>query len=180
MQQLKKGDEAALRLLMKQYGDYLLRTSYLLLKDRQAAEEAVQDTFISAFQKIEQLRDPDQLKSWLTRIAINRCRMRQRTWSWRMLLPFARMDEAWSGAGEDQFEPATEERFLLEWQGERLSDAVQRLEYRYREAITLFYYGEFSVREIALQTGAKENTVKARLARGRKQLRAIIEQEGMA
>lgn len=157
---------------MEQYGDYLLRTAYLLLKDRQAAEEAVQDTFITAYYKIGQLAEPARLKGWLTRIAVNLCRMKLRTWDWNRLFAYARME---SFLGDDP-EPGPEERFFLEWRTERLTEAVHRLTYLYREAITLFYYNELSVREIAEQLGTNENTVKARLARGRSMLKQIWEE----
>jgi len=174
VERLKSKDEAALQALMDQYGDYLLRTAYLLLRDRQGAEEAVQDTFVTAFHKIDQLQEPHQLKGWLTRIAVNRCRMKQRTWSWRMLLPFARMEEI----STDKVQPATEEEFMKEWQNKRLSDTIQQLDYKYRESITLFYYNEMSVQEISSYTQVNENTIKARLARGREQLRKLWEKEG--
>lgn len=45
IQRLHEKDEAALVSLMNQYGDYLLKTAFLLVKDRQTAEEVVQDTF---------------------------------------------------------------------------------------------------------------------------------------
>ncbi|QYR21901.1 sigma-70 family RNA polymerase sigma factor [Paenibacillus sp. sptzw28] len=155
---------------MHQYGDYLMRMAFLLLKDRQAAEEAVQDTFIQAFNKIGQLQDPVKLKGWLIQIAINRCRMKQRTWSWKHLFPFARMEQVEVGR-----EPGPEEIILTEWRNERLGDAVHSLDYKYREVITLFYYNEMSVKEIAGYLQCNENTVKARLARGRLQLKRIIE-----
>jgi len=158
---------------MDQYGNYLLRMAYLLLKDDQAAEEAVQDTFITAYSKIEQLRDVKQLKSWLTRIAINHCRMRQRSWSWRKLIPFARMDEII----EERAEPDTEEIFLEHARNHRLGESVQRLDYKYREAITLFYYAEMRIQEIAEYTSLNENTIKSRLARGRELLRKQWEKE---
>lgn len=47
---------------MDDYGDMLLRTACLLLKDRQSAEEAVQDTFIQAYAKMNQLQDPGTVK----------------------------------------------------------------------------------------------------------------------
>ncbi|HEY2420281.1 MAG TPA: sigma factor, partial [Neobacillus sp.] len=72
---------------MDDYGDLLLRTACLLLRDRQSAEEAVQDTFIQAFAKMNQLQEPERLKAWLVRIVVNRCRMKQRTWSWRNIFP---------------------------------------------------------------------------------------------
>ncbi|WP_342346087.1 RNA polymerase sigma factor [Paenibacillus mangrovi] len=76
---LKQKDEEALRQLMRLYGNDLLRTAYLLLRDRHEAEEAVQDSFVLAFERIRQLKDDMKLKSWLIRIVVNRCRMRQRT-----------------------------------------------------------------------------------------------------
>jgi RNA polymerase sigma factor (sigma-70 family) len=168
-------DEEALRSVIGQYGDYLLRTAYLLLKDRQAAEEAVQDTFITAFDKIGQLQHPEKLKGWLTRITINRCRMKQRRWDWKHLFPFARMEPL----VEEQTASGTEEQFMLEWRKERLSDAIHKLTYVYREAITLYYYNEMSIQEISDYIHTNENTVKARLARGRVQLRVILEQGGV-
>lgn len=72
---------------MDEYGDMLLRTAYLLLRDRQSAEEAVQDTFIQAYAKISQLQEPGRIRptalsagiwppSWLPE---SRCLL---YWSW--------------------------------------------------------------------------------------------------
>lgn len=158
---------------MDDYGDMLLRTAYLLIKDRQAAEEAVQDTFIQAFNKMEQLKEPEKLKGWLLRIVVNCCRMRIRTWSWRNILPFTRIEDRLVGV-----EPGPEEHLLVEWRNERLSEAVHRLDFIYREVITLFYFNEMSILEIAEQLRCNENTIKARLARGRTQLRSYLGQEG--
>lgn len=157
---------------MEQYGDYLLRMAYLLMKDRQTAEEAVQDTFVTAFYKIGQLHDPNKLKSWLTRIAVNRCRMRQRTWDFRRLLSFASMEPFLA----DRLEEGPEDKLVLEWRNERLADSVRELDYPYREAITLYYYNEMSVDEIAEQLSTKAGTIKARLARGRARLKRILEE----
>ncbi|MGI2293802.1 sigma-70 family RNA polymerase sigma factor [Paenibacillus sp. GXUN7292] len=172
---MRSKDETALQALMDQYGDYLLRMAYLLLKDAHLAEEAVQDTFIAAFTKIEQLRDANQLKSWLTRIAINHCRMKQRSWSWRKLIPFARMEDIYM----ERVVPDLEEQFLEQARNHRLGESVQRLDYKYREAITLYYYAEMSIQEIVQYTSLNENTIKSRLARGRELLRKQWEKEGL-
>ncbi|RXZ81762.1 sigma-70 family RNA polymerase sigma factor [Paenibacillaceae bacterium] len=151
---------------MDTYGDYLLRTAYLLLKDRQAAEEAVQDTFLTAFEKSSQLRDAQSIKSWLTTIVINRCRMKQRTWSWRNLFPSA---DTWRYIEEEGPDP--EEKLLLKWRNGKLLEAIHRLDYIYKEALTLYYYNELTIKEIAACTKQNENTVKARLSRARMQLK---------
>ncbi|QJD88415.1 sigma-70 family RNA polymerase sigma factor [Cohnella herbarum] len=158
---------------MAQYGDELQRTAFLLVKDRQAAEEAVMDTFIQAYRKIHQLKEPDKLRGWLLRIVVNRCRMKMRTWSWRNLFPSASIERM-----IEETEPGPENLLLAEWRNQRLSEAIHRLDYRYREVITLYYYNELSVLEIAEHVKSNENTVKARLARGRMRLRQMLEEEG--
>ncbi|WP_425339992.1 RNA polymerase sigma factor [Paenibacillus ihuae] len=178
IERIKAKDESALRLLMDEYGDMLLRTAYLLLRDRQSAEEAVQDTFIQAYAKISQLQEPGRLRPWLVAITVNRCRMKQRTWSWRSIFPAAESgqwieDTAGSSAG-------AEELFMAEWQQVKLTDAIGNLDYIYRECLTLYYFHEMSIREISSQLRTRENTVKSRLMRGRQLLRLILEKEDIA
>ncbi|WP_256704671.1 RNA polymerase sigma factor [Paenibacillus sp. FSL R7-0273] len=172
---MKARDESALRQLMDEYGDMLLRTACLLLRDRQSAEEAVQDTFIQAYAKIGQLHEPARLRSWLIAITVNRCRMKQRTWSWRSIFPAAESGRWAEAAGEAA--AGAEELFMAEWYSGKISDAIGDLDYMYRECLTLYYFHEMSIREIASQLKTRENTVKSRLARGRQLLRLILEKE---
>ncbi|MBE9913822.1 sigma-70 family RNA polymerase sigma factor [Paenibacillus donghaensis] len=161
-------------MLMQRYGDDLLRTAYLLLRDRHEAEEAVQDSFILAFERIGQLRDDAKLKSWLIRIVVNRCRMRQRTWSFRKLFPSPHV-EKW--LAKEKL-PGPEAQLLRQWRNGRLTQAIHNLSYKYREVITLYYFQEMSVAEIAEHLDMSRNTVKARLARGRDYLKEQLEKEG--
>ncbi|QHT60890.1 sigma-70 family RNA polymerase sigma factor [Paenibacillus lycopersici] len=170
VERLLRKEEDALRLLMETYGDRLLRTAYLLLKDAQAAEEAVQDTFIQAFRKIGQLQDPAKLGSWLLRITLNRCRMKQRTRSWRYMLPDLRAERE-----PELAEPGPEDALLQGLRQARLHEAVGRLDYKYREVVTLYYYQELPVAAIAEQLRTNENTIKARLSRARRLLRTMLE-----
>ncbi|QMV45084.1 sigma-70 family RNA polymerase sigma factor [Cohnella cholangitidis] len=171
VRRLADKDETALRELMAQYSEELLRTAYLLVKDKQTAEEAVMDSFLQAYNKILQLKEPDKLRGWLLRIVVNRCRMRMRTWSWSRLLPFAQVEPK-------ELEPSPEDLLLMEWRNERLSAAIHKLDYIYREVIALYYYNGLSVLEIAEHIGSNENTVKARLSRGRSKLKRMLEEEG--
>lgn len=161
---------------MEDYGDVLLRTACLLLKDRQSAEEAVQDTFVQAYAKMNQLQDPARLKAWLIRIVVNRCRMRQRTWSWRNIFPSGGADLQVSD--EAGFTAGAEELFMVEWHNDRLAEALSNLDYLYRECLTLYYYHEMSIREISEQLSTSENTIKSRLARGRTLLKKLLVKEG--
>ncbi|WP_317958427.1 RNA polymerase sigma factor [Oceanobacillus kimchii] len=170
---LKQREEDALTEVMNTYGNYLLRTAFLLVKDHQMAEEAVQDTYITAFEKIHQLEDAAKLKSWLTTILINRCRSHMRKSSWKNLLPAIDFD-LFQVFKEDT-SAGNPEDFLLHWEGnQQLSYAIQQLDYKYREVITLFYYNEMKITEIALHTNANENTVKSKLKRARLLLKDIL------
>lgn len=164
-------EESALVELMNTYGDYLLRTAILLIKDEQAAEEAVQDTFISGYEKINQLTDTGKLKSWLTSILINRCRAHMRTSSWKRMIPRFDLIERYE-AGEGTMDP--EDHLLQLLESQQLADAIHQLDYKYREAITLFYFNDMKINEIALYLKANESTVKSRLLRGRSKLKEIL------
>lgn len=161
---------------MEEYGDMLLRTACLLLKDRQSAEEAVQDTFIQAYAKMNQLQDPARLKAWLIRIVVNRCRMKQRTWSWRNIFPSGGV--AIQANDEGSFTAGAEELFMVEWHNVRLAEAMSNLDYLYRECLTLYYFHEMSIHEISEQINTPENTIKSRLARGRALLKKSLVKEG--
>lgn len=173
-EQLVEKDEEALKKLMNQYGNTLLRTAYLLVKDTHTAEEAVQDTFVIAFEKIDQLREPEQLKSWLTSIVINQCRNRMRRWSWKnILLSFKDKEDEWQEAND-----LSPEEIVIDMdQRQSLLQAIQELDYKYREVITLFYFNEWAVDEIALHLKQNKNTIKTRLARARQQLKVILAKE---
>lgn len=171
---MKKKDTLALEQVMRLYGDVLLRTAYLLLKDRQAAEEAVQDTFVQAFYKIEQLQDSSKIKSWLLRITVNRCRMKQRAWSWNRLLPSVHVERL-----QEEASAGAEERYFERWDQARVGEAMQQLEYKYREAMVLYYYNDMQIADIAEQLNCKENTVKSRLMRGRQRLKALLRGRGI-
>ncbi|WP_172196441.1 sigma-70 family RNA polymerase sigma factor [Saccharibacillus qingshengii] len=160
---------------MDGYGDILLRTASLLVRDRQTAEEAVQDTFVQAYLKIGQLQDSAKLKSWLIRIVVNRCRMRQRTWSWRHLFPGGMPGDL--PADPAAVSASADDIVMAQWEQGRLAEAVGRLDYLYRESVVLYYFDELSIKEIAELLESGENTVKSRLARGRRMLKRILEKE---
>ncbi len=157
---------------MEEYGSYLVRTIFLMVKDRQLAEEIVQDAFVKAYQKINQLQEKEKLKSWLMTIAINLCRSRLR----RKQLKLLTIDES-DGQWMDEREQTPEQHVLILSKFENLTAAIMTLEYKYREVVTLHYFNEYSITEISRMTKTKENTVKSRLARARKQLYGLLVEE---
>lgn len=170
--QLKARDEETLTYIMDQFDQYLLRTAYLLAKDIHLAEECVQDTFILAYEKMDQLKDQGRLKGWLTVILLNQCKKRMRKWSFKHILL---RDKEQEEVELEAIDHNPEELALLEEQKVFLTAAIHALDYKYREAVTLYYYNEWSVQEIAGYLNTNVNTIKTRLARARKLLKEMID-----
>lgn len=176
VERLRNREEGALIEVMNEYGNQLLRLAVLLVKDHLVAEEVVQDVFVTAFQKIEQLKDGNKLKSWLVMITMNECRKRMRKWSWKNITLHKDPDIEKNLIDLNDKQP--EDSFILSWRDAQLHKQIQNLPYKYREVITLFYFQELSIKEIVELINEKENTVKTRLSRGRDLLKNHIERGG--
>ena len=155
--------EQELAQLMADYKTQLMRIAYMYLGDEALAEDAVQDTFIKAYNHMDRFRGESSKKTWLTRIAVNTCRDFQRG-GWfkhtdRRITP----DMLPVGA----IQPDTEDLDL--------SLAVMKLPRKMREAIILYYYQDMSTEEIAETLGIAQSSVSNRLRRGREKLRKMLE-----
>lgn len=135
------------------YGDGLLRLAFLYLHDRQLAEDAVQESFLRAFQGYDRFRGDSADKTWLTRITINVCKSLLRR---ERPLPL-------SECPDDSYEAQFRDDTVLQ--------AVCGLPQKYREVVVLYYYQELSTPEIAQLLHLPRNVVTARLSRARAQLR---------
>ncbi len=177
VERLKQKEEAAVIEMMDRYGDSLLRTAILLVKDPHLAEEVVQDTFVTAYQKIHQLHDERKLRSWLLMITANGCRGRMRKWSWKNI--FLHQEQEQEDHLIDEHELLPEETLIATWRDQQLRDAITLLPYHYREAITLYYFQELTIKEIVAFLKENENTVKTRLARARTLLKIELMKGGV-
>jgi RNA polymerase sigma-70 factor (ECF subfamily) len=154
--------ETELERLVDQYGDGLLRTCLLYLRDYGLAEDAVQETFLRAYRSWNQFEGRSSEKTWLTAIAINVCRTMLRS-PWRRRVN-----------GEEALE-------LLRSEDPSMPDptvarAVMRLPKDQRVCIILFYVQEMKIREIAQALEVPQATVSSRLNRARKKLRAELKE----
>lgn len=73
-----KGDQQAFGRLVRRYEDLVFRYAFKLCRDREAAEEVLQDTFINVFRKLEQFDRRSKFSTWLYRVVTNGCLMRLR------------------------------------------------------------------------------------------------------
>jgi RNA polymerase sigma-70 factor, ECF subfamily len=172
IERLKRREEAALHEWMSRDSGGAMRLATLLLKDHYEAEDVVQDAFILAFNKLEQLSDEEKLTKWLLSIVVSQCRRRTRTWSFKHL--FLSSNEELMESVEGSNTPL--QLLLTEETRRNLIQTIHKLQPVNREVIALYYYSEYSIKEIADLINTNENTVKSRLARARKQLAQFLKE----
>ena len=147
--------------LVREHGRSMFRAARALLDSDAAAEDAVGEAVLLAWQSFPRLRDPSAAKSWLLRICVNcACGQRRKT-------------------GREVALEGLEERAAPE-RDEALSDlwrAVCSLPRDQRLAVLLYYYEDMPVAEIARTLGIAQGTVKSRLGRGRDRLRQMLREE---
>jgi len=154
-----------------------------LLRDESDAEDAVQKTFISAFQAIDAFSGNCRLSTWLHRIAVNHALMKLRAGRRRAeqtiddLLP--RFDESGRRIDSDSRPQSPDTESLLDRHQTRLAvrAAIERLPVRYRTVIVLRDLEEWNTEETAAAMRVTPAAVKVRLHRARQALRALLEPE---
>lgn len=153
---LKRGNEEAYRQLIEEYGNKLFRTCYLILKDKEEAEDVVQETFLKVFNKIDTFNEKSGLYTWIYAIALNLSRDRM-----RVKQNFIELKDEW--IGNDDVESKVE----INIDRESLRKEMFEMNPLYREVLVLFYFEELSIREISNLLNEKEGTIKSKLSRGR-------------
>ncbi len=161
----QKGDRDAFAVIIEQHGSVLFGTAYLMTRDRQMAEDAVQEALVKIWQHIGSLRNPAGLKAWLVRIVVNEVRQlaRERTVATLTLeeLPDPPADTQVAAIAGAEIR-------------EDLARAVGMLPTDQREVVVLRFFSELTVPEIAEATGWRQGTVKSRLFRAMDKLGEIL------
>jgi RNA polymerase sigma-70 factor, ECF subfamily len=156
--------EKEIQRLMDDYGDDVLRTSYMYLKDLQNAEDAFQEVFIRVFNKFESFKGESSEKTWIIRITINVCKdMLRSSWLKRVLLT-DKLKEKNTIIGIDN-------KIIKEEENKILFEEVMSLSYRFKEVIILYYYHNYNTIEISRILNVAEGTVRSRLHRAREILK---------
>ena len=149
-------------ILMEKYKDHLFAVAFNICKNAADADDVVQDTFLQYHITDKQFENEQHIRAWLIRVAINKAKNINMSF-WRLSkIPL-----------EDYMETLTFETP----EAENLFEEVMTLPEKYRIVIHLFYYEDYSIREIAQIINATESNVKVRLTRGRRLLKQVLKEE---
>lgn len=146
---------------VKQCQDGLYRLALCMLQNHQDAEDVLQDTILTAYEKLYSLRDPSKFKPWIMRILSNISNEMLR--KNKNILSMNNIDEQIPFDGKDICISLS------------LWDAVKSLDKPYQSVVVLFYYEDMTIKEISTVTGLSQAAVKTRLTRARHQLKIILD-----
>jgi RNA polymerase sigma-70 factor, ECF subfamily len=153
-----RGDAEAFTALIEPLLDPAYRLAAVMLADRSAAEDAVQEASVKAWRKLRQVRgDTDSLRPWFLSIVANECRMARRT-RWWSVIRMAEVDSE-TTAGESYSD---------------LRSALLRLKPDERLPLVLFFYLDMPLEEVARTLRVSTSAAKARIYRAAKRLRVDL------
>jgi RNA polymerase sigma-70 factor (ECF subfamily) len=156
---LRRGEPAVLADLLAEHGREIQGVAYLILRNRDDAEDVLMDTLLIALDRGSTLRDPQGMRQWLLKIATNQALGRRRR--------FRRV--TWLQLSPEIVAPTTDTAEHV-----TLVQGLATLPIRSRAAVVLHYYADLPVAEVAAAMGTSQNTVKSQLRTGLARLRELL------
>ncbi|MDX1544333.1 MAG: RNA polymerase sigma factor [Christiangramia sp.] len=165
------GDASAFGDLVDRYQNFVFTVAIRMLKVTEEAEEVAQDSFIKAFDSLSGFRGESKFSTWLYRIvyhkALDRIKKNKRQQTYEII-------EEIIDDGLDHIENGLE-CMLSEERSRMINDCIKMLPEEEAAIISLYYFEEQSVREIAEITNLTEDNIKIKLYRSRKKLFSLLE-----
>ena len=170
VQKFQTGDRDAFTELVGRYQNYICSIAYSWTGDVGRSEDLAQQTFLTAWEKLDQLSDPSKLLPWLRGIVKNLSRNEHR----KRATDHAIRDQLQSkGVRFENRTPLM--RCISREQSDTLWTILEQIPDLYREPLVLYYRESKSVAKVAELMDLTEDAVKQRLSRGRKLVKSEIE-----
>lgn len=136
----------------------MYRLAYSIVRNDADAQDAVGETILRVFENRLKLRKRDSAKAWMMQILTNTAkRIAKRKKRWKVL--------------DDELQ----DEECSSFSGDQIWGVVMELPAEFRTAIVLYYYEQFTTKEIAAMLHISEGTVKSRLARARGKLARMLD-----
>lgn len=169
---ITNGDTKAYTQLVDRYKDLIYTLALRMLKHREEAEEAAQDTFIKVFKSLDKFKGDSKFSTWIYKVAYNTCldTIKKN----KKHLNNVTID-AYTFNKLDTIDNALDNMINKERQT-LIKQCIHKLPEDSSALLTLFYFEELSLDEISQIINVEANTVKVKLFRARKKLAVILEQ----
>jgi RNA polymerase sigma factor (sigma-70 family) len=158
----RQGSREAFTRIIERHHRAVYAVAFSGVRDHALADDITQDTFVVAWRRLGELRDPDRLPAWLCGIARNLARDARK-----------RRHRETPGSDEaiELTDPATPYEALTAAESERVvAVGLEQVPDVYREPLVLFYYQDRSVEDVSRALGISPATTNKRLSRGRRYL----------
>ncbi|GAA4850283.1 RNA polymerase sigma factor [Paenibacillus vulneris] len=143
--------------LYQRHADLVYRLCYIYLKNPVDAEDAVQSVFLKLIKSQTVFNDHEHEKAWLIATTQNYCKDILKHWWKTRRVALDALPEVSSWNGEDP--------------PRKVLSKMLSLPEKYKTVLYLYYFEEYSVKEISAMLGQKESTIQTQLSRGRKRLK---------
>lgn len=163
----KKGEVSAFAQLVELYEKEIITYCYYITRDKEEAKDLAQEVFLKAFLNLKSLRNNDDFKYWLLRIARNSCFKK---------IGQIKKEKKLIEKEEEKTTTIVEE-LIENDRKNKIMNALNKLNQKDKEIIILRDIQDFSYLEISKILKISMNSVKVRLFRARKNLKKLIEDE---
>mgnify|MGYP001949097371 CR=1 FL=1 len=165
------GDRDSFCEIVTRYQNLLCSLAFASIGDIKQSEDIAQEVFIEAWQKLDSLREPEKLKSWLCgilRFKISRYLRKEKN------QPAKNAEDIEEQIIADFSNPSLENAAIEQQQQILLWNTLSNIDITYREPLVLFYRQQQSVERVADELDLTIDTAKQRLSRGRKLLKEMM------
>ena len=168
-----KGDDGKFSILIDRYKDLIFTLCYRIIKDKENAEEAAQDTFLKTYKSLAKFKGESKFSSWIYRIAYNTSLDKLKQLK-RQITTISTVDVNELNIGNIESTLDILESIELK---DQIKSSIKKLNSEDAFILTLYYYDDLSMQEIAKITGHKANSIKVKIHRSRQKLMVILKKQ---
>ena len=165
----REGDALAVEALIRAHETRVYRLAVSMLDDSAEADEATQDTFVHAIERLDTFRGEASFATWVYAIALNVCRGRLRKRHAR-----ERLTQVLHTLFRLEGVPPPEQTAIEHESDAAVWNAIHALDDKHREVIVLRYFHDLRQEDIARVLGVTDRTVRARLSAAHARLRGVL------
>lgn len=167
IKRIKQGDTQAFRLIVEKYKDVSLTLAYSILRDREDAEDVLQDAFLRLYKSIDKFRFDSRFSTWLYRIVVNTT-LNAKEKKKNNLNPGENLEIVCEDKGGYELLIDDERTYFI-------TKALMQVKTEEALLLRLYYLCDLSIREISAVTDLTETNIKVTLHRGRKSMLEALE-----